>query len=118
MDVVCDFLDGSSASEVYMMIYLYKHCLLTPSVSERRSLPGKAEHDLGAGEPSLCVFNASTHGSLCVFVLTDVYVFNPPQDSEAGVAKALAHIHQRHRGSESYEREPLPEQHDHPKAAQ
>lgn len=35
-------------------------------------------------------------------------------DPEAGVAQTLAHLHQWHRGSESDQREPLSEQHDHP----
>lgn len=39
-------------------------------------------------------------------------------DPEAGMAQTLAHLHQRHRGSESDQREPLSEQHDHPQAAQ
>lgn len=39
-------------------------------------------------------------------------------DPEAGVAQALADVHQRHRGGESHQREPLSEQHGHPEAAQ
>lgn len=56
----------------------------------------------------------------CVLIslLTRVPRPHPAPDPEAGVAEALAHVHQRHCGSESHEREPLPEQHDHPEAAQ
>lgn len=39
-------------------------------------------------------------------------------DPEAGVAQTLAHLHQRHCGCESDQREPLSEQHDHPQAAE
>lgn len=39
-------------------------------------------------------------------------------DPEAGVAEALAHIHQWYSGSESHQWESLSEQHDHPEAAQ
>ncbi len=53
-------------------------------------------------------------GGKCHF-WTSLYVSIDP---EAGVAQALAHLHQWHCGGKSYQREPLSEQHGHSQAAQ
>jgi len=52
--------------------------------------------------------------------ITPVHVCShvSPVDPKAGVAQALAHLHQRHRRGKSHQREPLSEQHDHSQAAQ
>lgn len=85
--------------------------LLSLFPTEGGRLHLQAQHDPGPGESSeLCVCVSVCEGEGGDATL--------PADPEAGVAQALAHLHQRHRGGQPHQREPLPEQHDHPQAAQ